>query len=177
MRWQSQEFDPHKLFPSYFCFSLCASFGLLEHFVLIREAGLEVVCGQASQLYQQRQTGSLEHHLSFFKKKFKLASFGQVTPGTINWSQELGSGIIPILSFLLLGWSKGRNITKIMSLFAHQLILLSWLYNFAWGFFSCHDGHASFVYPFFAGRRNYKRWSAPFPPPPLAPCSLTVLPL
>ena len=65
-----------------FSFSLCAGFVPLEGFILISEAGLEVVCDQATQLYQQRQTGSLEHHLSFFRKNFGLALFGQVTPRT-----------------------------------------------------------------------------------------------
>ena len=112
-----------------FSFSLCESFVPLEGFILISEAGLEVVCDQATQLYQQRQTGSLEHHLSFFRKNFGLAFFGQVTPGTVSCSQKLGSGFKPPL--LLLGWSRGSSVTTMTSLFAHLLILLSWLHNFA----------------------------------------------
>ena len=72
LRWDDKAKDLILIRCFYLCFSfsLCAGFVLLEGFILISEAGLDVVCDQATQLYQQRQTGSLEHHVSFFKKSF-----------------------------------------------------------------------------------------------------------
>ena len=151
-----------------FSFSLCAGFVLLEGFILISEARLEAVCDQATQLYQQRQTSSLEHHLSFFKKNPGLALFGQITPGTISFSQELGSGFKPAL--LLLGWSRGSSVTTMMSLFAHLLILLSWLHNFASRLFSCPKDRV--VYTFLLGTETGKCGVLPHCPFLLPPTAL-----
>lgn len=70
--WDDKAKDLNLIRCFYLCFSFsfCAGFVLLEGFILISEAGLDVVCDQATPLYQQRQTGSLEHRVSFFKKSF-----------------------------------------------------------------------------------------------------------
>lgn len=107
--------------------------GLLEGFILISEARLEVVCDQATQLYQQRQTSSLELP-NFLKKNPRIGFIWPDAPGTVSCSQELGSGFQTLAHCLVLvGKQRYSNDESVCT----PVDFADWLHNFASRLFSC----------------------------------------